>query len=521
MPVRTMVVWCRDWPVAAAGLAPDQPAAVVHANRVVACSPAARRQGVRRGQRRREAQSCCPDVVVVEHDPSRDARAFEPIVQAVESFTPRIELSEPGACAFATRGPSRYFGGDEELARAVTARVDAVLSSRGWSGHAGTGVADGPFAARLAARSDPPVIVEPGRTPEFLAPLPVAALERPELCDVLERLGLRTLGQFAALDPADVAARFGRQGAVAHRLAAGQDERPPDMADPPPDLVVEAELDPPAERVDTAAFLARALADELLRRLGALALSCVRVAVYAETEHGESIERLWRHEGGLSAGALADRVRWQLDGWLNGSAAARPTSGVTVLRLVPDEVVPASGRQLGFWGGETAAAERVVRALARVQGLLGSGAVGVPEWVGGRGPGDQIHLVPADAVDLTEPRPAASPDWLTAPWPGRLPSPSPAVVHFRPLPAEVVDEQGEPVRVTGRAVVTAPPARASIDGRPFRTVEAWAGPWPCDERWWDPPSRRRRARFQMLLAGMGAHLFHVESGRWWVEASYD
>jgi protein ImuB len=89
------------------------------------------------------------------------------------------------------------------------------------------------------------------------------------------------------------------------------------------------------------------------------------------------------------------------------------------------------------------------------------------------------------------------------------------------VPAEVVDEQGEPVRVTGRAVVTAPPARVSIGGRPFRAVEAWAGPWPYDERWWDRSSHRRRARFQMMLAEAGAHLFCVEGGRWWVEATYD
>ncbi|MCX7620489.1 MAG: DNA polymerase Y family protein [Acidimicrobiales bacterium] len=521
MPVRTMVVWCHDWPVAAAGCTPDQPVAVVYANRVIACSHAARRHGVQRGQRRREAQARCPDVMIVEHDVSRDARAFEPVLQAVESFTPRIELSQPGTCAFATRGPSRYFGGDQQLAHAVTSRVDAVLAARGWAGHVAVGVADGPFAARLAARCEPPVIVEPGRTPEFLAPLPVAVLERPELCDVLERLGLRTLGQFAALDPADVVARFGLEGAIAHRLAAGCDERPPEMVDPPADLVVEAELDPPAERVDTAAFLAKVLADELFCRLDSLALSCTRVAIYAETEHGESVERLWRHEGGLSSGALTDRVRWQLDGWINGSPARRPTSGITLLRLWADEVVPATGRQLGFWGVQTAAAERAVRAVARVQGLLGPEAVRVPEWVGGRGPADQIRLVPANAVDLTESRPAASADWVTAPWPGRIPPPSPAVVYPRLLPAEVIDDQGALVRVTGRAMVTNPPVRVSIDGQPFREIQAWAGPWPYDERWWDRMSRRRRARFQMVVAGTGAHLFCVEGGRWWVEASYD
>ena len=76
-PPRVLVVWCPDWPVTAAGVAPGEPAAVVHANRVVAASPAARDENVLPGIRRREAQSRCPELVVVAHDPARDARAAE------------------------------------------------------------------------------------------------------------------------------------------------------------------------------------------------------------------------------------------------------------------------------------------------------------------------------------------------------------------------------------------------------------------------------------------------------------
>ena len=102
--MRTLVVWCPDWPVTAAGFPASTPVAVVFANRVVACSAAARADGVAREQRRRQAQSRCPGLVVVEHDPARDARAFEPVVVAVEAFCPGVEIVRPGVCAFATRG---------------------------------------------------------------------------------------------------------------------------------------------------------------------------------------------------------------------------------------------------------------------------------------------------------------------------------------------------------------------------------------------------------------------------------
>jgi protein ImuB len=289
------------------------------------------------------------------------------------------------------RGPARYYGGEDAAASALLATVGEL----GVPG-ARVGIADGPFAAMLTARSavdgHGTLVVPPGDTPAFLAPLPVDVLERPELADLLVRLGLRTLGAFAAVPAGDVVGRFGADGEGAHRLARGLDERPPDARPVPPDLVAEAELDPPAERVDRAAFVAKALADDLHARLAALGLGCTRLIIEAETEHGEHLARVWRHKGALGPGAIAERVRWQLDGWLNGSAATasvaerrnRPTAGISLLRLVPDEVAADRGRQLGFWGGAAEADERAGRALARVQGLLGPDAVTVPELRGGR-----------------------------------------------------------------------------------------------------------------------------------------
>src|SRR3546814_3197351 len=119
-------------------------------------------------------------------------------------------------------------------------------------------------------------------------------------------------------------------------------------------LTVQAALDPPADTVAPAAFLARGLAEELHDRLWARGSACTRVIIGAETEHGEHLERVWRSEGPLTAAAIADRLRWQLDGWLQGSARHRPTAGISRLWLAPDAIVPAGGRQLGFWGSDAA-----------------------------------------------------------------------------------------------------------------------------------------------------------------------
>ncbi len=496
MAVRTLTVWIPDWPVFAAGFdSTVDPVAVVFANRVVACSAAARADGVRRGLRRREGQGRSPTVTVLEYDADRDARAFEPVVAAIESLTPRVEIVRPGLCAFATLGPSRYFGGDEALAKRIAALV----------GGAHIGIADGPFTSTIAARID--AIVPPGESRQFLAPFPVSALERPDLVDLLCRLGLRTLGAFAALPAVDVLARFGPDGALAHRLASGLDERPLEARIPPPDLTFAMELDPPAEQVDRAAFVARHLAHELHEELVRRGLACTRIAIEAETEHGESLSRLWRHDGALTPGMIAERVRWQVDGWLNRQSwGDRPTSGIAILRLVPDEVGPDSGTQHGFWGGR-AVNDRISRALARVQGMLGPEAVVTAAPAGGRSPAEQICLVPwGDALDNDV--------TALAPWPGHIPPPAPALVGSRQC--SVVDKEGVAVGVNGRGLVTSSPAKLNNV-----EITGWAGPWPIDERWWDLTTHRRRARFQLTTADGAAYLASIEGGQWFIEATYD
>jgi hypothetical protein len=168
----------------------------------------------------------CPDLLEEQED-GRGGRAFGRVMEAVGVFSPGAERVRPGVCAVGTRGPSRYFGGDERFARLVAEAVGEVKGVTAGSGiAAGVGVADGLFAAVLAARAgvgaeDGPVVVAPGGTAEFLGSWPVTTLERPELADLLARLGIRTLGRFAGLPDKDVLARFGVDGSRCHRVAQG------------------------------------------------------------------------------------------------------------------------------------------------------------------------------------------------------------------------------------------------------------------------------------------------------------
>ncbi|GAA0654792.1 DNA polymerase Y family protein [Kitasatospora atroaurantiaca] len=534
---RALVVWCPDWPVVATApdAGADRAVAVLESGRVLACSDAARAAGVRRGQRLRLAQRLCPDLELRDRDPEAETRLFEPVVAAVEAFTPRVEVLRPGMCAIPVKGPSRYFGGEEALAARIHTAVATALGRPTpeahplpegvASDHPGSrprpqpqpdaatprsqvGVADGLFAAVLAARAA--VLVPAGRTAEFLAPYPVAALGDEPLADLLVRLGIHTVGDFAELSGPAVADRFGPTGAAAHRRARGLQSRP--LAPRPEglDLTTEQLFDPPEQLAEPLVFVARTLAEQLHTRLGAVGLTCHRVAVEVTCADGRTASRLWRHEGRLGASALAERVRWQLQAWQSAATFPDEAGGFTALRLVPDGLVPDQGRQLALWG-QAVAEDRVERAVARVQAVLGHAGLRRIEPAGGRGPGEQAVRVPWGEV-YEAPAPA--------PWPGRLQDPPPSVVPRTPVPVAVLDAGGTPVTVSGRAEVSAPPSRLTLDGRLLQ-VTGWTGPWPAVEYWWDPARSRRRARFQVAVADGRALLLTVEGGHWSVEAAYD
>ncbi|WP_344589147.1 hypothetical protein, partial [Kitasatospora paracochleata] len=598
---RVLVVWCPDWPVVATDpeAGPAGPVAVVDGGKVLACSNAARTAGVRRGQRLRLAQRLCPELTLRERDVEAEIRRFEPVVAAVEAFTPRVEVLRPGLCAIPVKGPSRYFGGEEALAARVHAAVAAALArslrepppaagpdgpaepadppivlldprtdgvgdgdgaapvdppalalvppsatdsrpdpaapagrphltvvpdataptavpgrgsdlptdtpeasrsagavpGRASSGAVSTGtpavlglatgvvpadapaarrpadgapaaavpgrasdlpagtpeasrsagaapadapaasgpadagsgsevaavrsasaeparchlgVADGLFAAVLAARVG--ALVPVGRTAEFLAPYPVAALGDEELADLLSRLGVHTVGAFAALSGTSVADRFGPTGIAAHRLARGLNARPLAPRPEGPDLGAEQLFDPPEESSEPLVFVARMLADQVHAGLAAVGLACQRVSVEVSCAGGRTAARLWRHEGSLTAAALAERVRWQLQAWQSAGTFTGADGGFTALRLVPDGLVPDQGRQLALWG-EAVAEDRVVRAVARVQALLGYAGLRQGEAAGGRSPAEESARLPwgesADSAGLGS-RPGAA-----------------------------------------------------------------------------------------------------------------
>jgi protein ImuB len=396
-----------------------------------------------------------------------------------------------------------------------------------WTAHdVAVGIADGAFAAEQAARRG--VVVPAGESAAFLADLPIGTLDAfgdSAMVDVLRRLGIWTLGGFAALPARDVTARFGPAGAWAHRQAGGRDDRPVVVREPPVDCSVTVELEPPVDRVDVVAFSARSAAETFIANLSARALACACVELEVTSEAGERAARRWRSTGVLSASDVIDRIRWQIEGWLYGVEPRSPdnraglTAGITRLRIVPIETVPTGTHQQALWGGDGEAGERARRAIARVQTMLGFDGVLQPAVVGGRGPAQRTQLLP-----WGEERALAR--QVDQPWPGHLPSPAPSVVLDLPAPIELLDAGGHVVVVSDRGSVLRPPSRLGLRRESSVEVTSWAGPWPADERWWDPASAVRVARIQIVDARGRAYLVAGEMStgadpKWVLEGIYD
>ncbi|MET0725861.1 MAG: DNA polymerase Y family protein [Leifsonia sp.] len=496
----------------AEGIDTDEPVALIEHGLVYACSAAARRDGVRRGLKLREAQARCTGLLVLPYDPLHDARAFEPVLARLEQATPGVQLLRPGTGAIRARGPVRYYGGEQQTAAALL----ATLSDLGLAG-ARIGVADGPFAAEQAARhsaAERVRIVPVGSTTAFLAPFPVGILVGERLSVLLRRLGVHTLGDFAALPAVDVQRRFGAEGSHAHAIAGGYDGRVVVARTPPKDFDAFIEFEPPLDRIDQVTFGVRAAADAFIEALTGAKLVCTGVRIEVASESGELAERSWLHPRWFSAADVVDRVRWQLQG--AGAVDSGLRSAITSVRIRPERVDGVGNHEQGLWG--TGPDERVHHGLTRVQSMLGHDGVVTAVVGGGRMLSDRQILVPwGDRPPEDRVRSAARP------WPGSLPELAPATVFRERHPVTLLTDAGEPVGVDARGMLTGEPRSFSSTTRPgdAQRVQAWAGPWPVVERWWDAAASRRVHRLQLVDDDGEAWLVMLDGDAWQAEARYD
>lgn len=195
--------------------------------RVFAVSAEAASCGIVAGATARTAEVRCPEARLLEADIARCRSEFETLLELLELTSSQVEPHGWGAAYVDLGGLAPHHTGAvavcQDVGRAVRRELGAALQpALGWDSTK--------FTAQAATQYTPPgrlLAVATLRERTFLQPLPVTLLPLEQ--DALQRLdflGLRTLGQYAALPPGAVLQRFGRGGRLAQRCARGEDDRP-------------------------------------------------------------------------------------------------------------------------------------------------------------------------------------------------------------------------------------------------------------------------------------------------------
>jgi protein ImuB len=364
--------------------------------RVVAASAEATRRGVEVGMALEQARAFAADLLAAPWDEERVARAALEVTTALLAASPRVswEGGHGRTGAPAHRDGVWWIDADGLGNETALGRRLLAVARQPDLGSAHVGIADSAIAAYAATFRLPraPVrrcaralcIVPPGRDAEFLAPYPTGLLDLDEdLDETLHALGLKTVGQIAALEEGEVETRFGPPGLAAHRLARGLDTRGPTA---PRDEAVPAaacDLGSPVATTEPLVFVLKGALASLGRSLRSRGLAAREVAIALTLDDGSMAERAVRPARPTShEGALFDHCRGALENW----ALAEPVTAIAVRAAV---TVPASGEQGDLLASRWADPAALEAAFHRIRSREGGDAVTIPETRDGHLPEDE------------------------------------------------------------------------------------------------------------------------------------
>lgn len=489
---------------------------VKQAARLVALTPSAAELGLRRGMTAAEARALVPEVELIELDAVGEEEDRRALVRALEALSDRVgpaPWSADDALVIDLTHSARALGGEEQAAR-------RALELVGGFGHAAAVVvADDPRAALALATTlapgDEPLIVPAGELRPHLASLPVGALAAhapggEELLAALEAVGVETLGDFAALDPASVIGRYGAAAARIHGVARGGVDRRA------PVELVEGDL--PSVRTALAGATTRAeiafalpgLLAVLCERLEELDLAVVRLRVVLHWELGDRRSTAVSVRIGRptrSVRSLERLVRTRLERLDLGSPDEPPVP-IDELVLEVEEAASDRGWQPGL-ADRAEGGEPLPDLLSRLSDQLGEQALFSPvladswrpeaSWAPGPFPSlrtasPRARSVPEDPVDLLEHREHD------------FPLPRPTLLLTRPVAVDVSCDELGPTRVRFE--------------QSWRPIDRRAGPERLQGEWWSPTGWLDREYWSVEVDGRCAWIFR-DGGGWAVHGWFD
>ena len=449
------------------------------------------------------------------------------LVHLAHEHSPRVEVHGPDLVVMDVHGLKHVWGSPREMGerlRRVAAERDlgirvavagtkmaALLATQGRCGltiipsHAGAeALSTLPISVvKQLAKAQASILGRPIRTRRSSSERTVGSVALSSrvvsvlmLLPVVQRWGVRTLGELAALPANELFSRLGQGGLELQRIARGEDSRPL-----VPEAVAErfeetVTLEWPIEGLEPLSFVIGRVLDPLCAHLDKRGVAAERLRVRLTLVSRQTHERTLRFPTAVSdPNVLRTLILLDLD-------AHPPSTGIDRVTVVADPV-PARTRQFSLLERAVPSAESLSTLLVRLTVLMGDQRCGSPVLVDTHQPG---------VFEMCPFAPKSHPPKHEQPRVGTcLVS---VLRRFRhPVSARVPVEHGYPVRVS-----TLQPH--SANGR----VVTCAGPWRSSGRWWMPSySVWDHDEWDVELSDGGVYRIFRDrvSKRWFVEGLMD
>jgi protein ImuB len=430
-----------------------RPLVLAHGPRVVAASRAARHAGVTLDMTVVQARALCPDLAVTAADPARLESCLAGLADALGALSARTQVDHDRGAVFVqlpagARGPTFA-----EHALEIAGRLGLIARA---------GVADDWFTAWAATQAEPRVqvrCVPAGGAAAFLSPLPLALLPLdPDVQHTLRLLGVRRLGEFAALPPPSVGRRWSAGTLDLQDLARGSARR---ALSPSPPLAIAEKLEvaPAVAEPDALSFLLLPLVDRACARLTGRGRTARALRVVLAAGARETVIQVEHEAGSVHARTWVDLVRARL-----GQASLAVACESIVVEVLHDEAVSAA---------REAEAEDL---FAHARAQAGGKHVTTP--------------APRPRQAAKKARPQAEPDLLTRAAPPTLrvvPLPTPEPGALRVIePPEPLAAQGERPGGAPESVIVDEQAHKVVAALgPTRLEAEWAAGGPVARDYWE------------------------------------
>lgn len=430
---------------------------------VLARNEAARNAGVHPGMSKLELESC-GGITLRQQSAAQEAATHAALLDCAQAFSPRIEDISCHTLLLDVAGLEGLFGSPQQLARKLTDQASRLgLAIQ-------VAIASNPDTAMLAARGFSAItIIPPGKEAAMLGPLSLEVLahhasnfshDDDKLFDTLQRWGMRTLRDLAALPEIALSERLGQPGLHLQKLARGETQRMLVSSEQALTFEETFELEHPIILLEPLAFVLHRLLDQLCERLQSRALAAqeLRLRLHLDTGCADdsctvstapSIFIRTLHLPTPMRDAQLFLKLLQLD-----LRAHPPGAPIVKVHLAAG---PARPRAVptGLFLPPTPEPEKLELTLAKIAAIVGEDKVGCVELLDTHRPEafHMKHFTPP----VADPKNEKHPTFVTA-----------MRVFRPPRPVNVSLENGNPVRLDKFPIV-------------------WtAGPWRTSGDWWEP-----------------------------------